>query len=92
LLTTGHYASGDDNDSSAGQVGIFEAPNLWGPWRTVAYYEDWANLKAETSGDFLSLRIPSKWISSDGKTLWAVFSGLKTFDSFNLVRGALSVR
>jgi hypothetical protein len=91
LLTTGHYASGNDDDSSAGQVGIFEAKTPWGPWRTVDYYEDWAGLKAETSGDFLSLRIPSKWIGSDGKTLWAVFSGLKSFDSFNLVRGTLEL-
>ncbi|HTF42406.1 MAG TPA: hypothetical protein VK641_00840 [Terriglobales bacterium] len=92
LLTTGHYASGNDDDSSAGQVGIFEAKNPWGPWRTIAYYEDWAGLKAETSGDFLSLRIPSKWIGADGKTLWAVFSGLKSFDSFNLIRGTLELR
>jgi Domain of unknown function (DUF4185) len=90
LLTAGHYASGDDNDSSAGQVGIFEAPNPWGPWATVGYYENWGNLKAETAGDYLSLRIPSKWISADGRTLWAVFSGLKSFDSFNVVRAVLS--
>jgi hypothetical protein len=92
LLTAGHYASGNDNDSSAGQVGLFEAPNPWGPWATIGYYENWGNLKAETTGDFLSLRIPSKWLSSDGKTLWAVFSGLKSFDSFNVVRAVLSVR
>jgi hypothetical protein len=92
LLTVGHYASGNDDDSSAGQVGLFEAPHPWGPWATIGYYEDWGNLKAETTGDFLSLRIPSKWLSSDGKTLWAVFSGLKSFDSFNLVEGVLSVR
>ena len=92
LLTTGHYSSGDDNDSSAGQVGIFEAPNPWGPWATIGYYDNWANLEEETRGDYLSLRIPSKWISADGKTLWAVFSGLKSFDSFNMVKGVLSVR
>jgi len=40
----------------------------------------------------LSLRIPSKWLSPDGKTLWAVFSGLKSLDSFNLVKGVLSLR
>jgi len=91
LLTVGHYSSGDDNDSSAGQVGLFEAPNPWGPWATIGYYENWGNLKAETTGDFLSLRIPSKWVGADGKTLWAVFSGLQSFDSFNMVRGVLSV-
>lgn len=92
LLTVGHYASGNDNDSSAGQVGLFEAPNPWGPWGTIGYYENWGGFKAETAGDFLSLRIPSKWISSDGRTLWAVFSGLKSFDSFNVVQAVLSVR
>jgi hypothetical protein len=92
LLTVGHYASGNDDDSSAGQVGLFEALHPWGPWSTIAYYENWGNFKAETTGDFLSLRIPSKWLSSDGKTLWAVFSGLKSFDSFNVIKGVLSVR
>ncbi len=92
LLTAGHYVSGNDNDSSAGQVGLFEAPNPWGPWATVGYYQNWGNLEAETTGDFLSLRIPSKWLSPDGRTLWAVFSGLKSFDSFNVVRAVLSVR
>ncbi len=89
LLTVGHYASGDDADSSAGQVGLFEAPNPWGPWSTVGYYEDWGGLSTETRGDYLSLRIPSKWISADGSSIWAVFSGPKSFDSFNVVHGTL---
>jgi hypothetical protein len=92
LLTAGHYVSGNDDDSTAGQVGLFEAPQPWGPWRTVGYYENWGSLNAETRGDFLSLRLPSKWLSLDGRTFWAVFSGLKSFDSFNVVRGALQVR
>lgn len=91
LLTVGHYASGNDDDSSAGQVGLFEAPNPWGPWSTVGYYEDWGGLRAETQGDYLSLRIPSKWISADGRSIWAIFSGPKSFDSFNLVHGVLEV-
>ena len=93
LLTAGHYVSGNDDDSSAGQVGLFEARAPWGPWRTVGYYEDWGGdaLDRETRGDFLGLRLPSKWISADGKTLWAVFSGLKSFDSFNVVRAELSL-
>lgn len=92
LLTTGHYASGNDDDSSAGQVGLFESRNPWGPWATIGYYENWGNLKEETTGDFLSLRIPSKWISPDGRTFWAVFSGPKSFDSFNIVEGIFKVR
>jgi hypothetical protein len=92
LLTAGHYKSNDDNDSSAGQVGMFESRYPWGPWATVGYYDNWGGIKTETTGDFLSLRVPSKWISPDGKSLWAVFSGLKSFDSFNVVRGSLLLR
>jgi hypothetical protein len=91
LLTAGHYASGNDDDSSAGQVGLFEAPHPWGPWRTIGYYEAWGGdaLGRETRGDFLGLRIPSKWISADGADLWAVFSGPRSFDAFNLVHARL---
>jgi hypothetical protein len=92
LLTAGHYRSSDDNDSSAGQVGMFESRHPWGPWSTIGYYDNWGGIKTETSGDFLSLRVPSKWISPDGKSFWAVFSGLKSFDSFNVVRGSLLLR
>jgi hypothetical protein len=92
LLTAGHYASGNDNDSTAGQVGLFESPHPWGPWRTIGYYNNWGELNSATLGDFLSLRLPSKWLSADGKTLWAVFSGLNSFDSFNVVRGELRTR
>jgi hypothetical protein len=92
LLTAGHYASGNDDDSSAGQVGLFEAPHPWGPWATIGYYENWGNLKADTAGDFLSLRLPSKWLSADGRVVWAVFSGPHAFDSFNIVKGTLTVR
>ena len=92
LLTAGHYASGNDDDSSAGQVGLFESPHPWGPWATIGYYENWGNLKADTAGDFLSLRLPSKWLSADGTAVWAVFSGPRAFDSFNVVRGKLTLR
>jgi hypothetical protein len=34
---------------------------------------------------------PSKWISSDGLSLWAVFSGLGEFDSFNVAKAVLKV-
>lgn len=90
LLTAGHYASGNDDDSSAGQVGLFEARHPWGPWATIGYYENWGNLRADTAGDFLSLRLPSKWLSADGRVVWAVFSGPRAFDSFNIVRGRLN--
>ena len=91
LLSVGHYASGRERDASQGEMGIFEAPFPWGPWATVAYYENWANLRPESVGDFLELHIPAKWIGEGGVTFWAVFSGLNAFDSFNLAKGTLAV-
>ena len=89
LLTCGHGSS--DAASSPGKVGLFESPRPWGPWATVGYYDDWGHLGA-AAGDYLGLHIPSKWISATGAEFWAVFSGLGTYDSFNVVRATLRMR
>jgi len=52
-----------------GGWGIFDAPEPWGPWTTVFHTEYWG------LGGTHGYRLPSKWISPDGKTLWLVFSG-----------------
>ncbi len=92
LLTVGHYASGRQTDASPAQFGLFESPHPWGPWATVGYYDHWIDIPARSAGDFLGVQIPSKWISADGKTFWAVFSGTGIYDSFNLVEGVLTAR
>jgi hypothetical protein len=79
-----------------GQLGIFDAPEPWGPWTTVAYYEDWGN--TGSAGEGLSCEFPAKWISADGLTLWCVFAvygdgakkGINAHDRFNLVKVTLS--
>jgi hypothetical protein len=91
LLTAGHADSSEDRDAAAGRVGVFEAPYPWGPWATVAYYDDWGQLGDRATGDFIGLRFPSKWISADGRSLWAVFSNLNEFDSFNVVQATLTL-
>ena len=78
-----------------GQLGVFEAPNLWGPWTTIAYYEDWGRMGTE--GEGLTCGFPEKWMSTDGLTLWSVFSvygdgakrGIRAHDRFNLVKATL---
>jgi Domain of unknown function (DUF4185) len=67
-----------------GQLGIFDAPEPWGPWTTVAYYDDWGGFG---TGESLGYSFPTKWISADGKTMWMVFSRL---DSFNLIKAILT--
>lgn len=52
-----------------GGLGIFEAPEPWGPWSTVYYNTHWDVGPGETGS------IPTKWISDDGKTCYYMFSG-----------------
>ncbi len=52
-----------------GGLGIFEAPEPWGPWKTVFYTLDWDMGPGETAS------IPTKWMSDDGKTCHYLFSG-----------------
>jgi hypothetical protein len=91
LFTSAHNPGGTNASASAGQVGLFEGPHPWGPWATVGYYDTWGNLGPDSFGDYLGLRFPPKWISPDGKTLWAVFSSLGQYDAFNLVKATLTV-
>ncbi|MGH7797418.1 MAG: DUF4185 domain-containing protein [Candidatus Binatia bacterium] len=70
-----------------GSWGIFDAPEPWGPWTTVAYYRNWIDATPKFGFEF-----PAKWISDDGKALWMVFSGTGIYDSFNLVKGTLTLQ
>ncbi len=73
-----------------GTLGVFDAAEPWGPWTTVAYYDNWLNLKgAGLKREMLFINIPTKWISADGKTLWVIFTGGQ--DRFNMVRATLSL-
>ncbi|MBW2527175.1 MAG: DUF4185 domain-containing protein [Deltaproteobacteria bacterium] len=56
-----------------GGLGIYDAPEPWGPWTTVYFTELWD----EGPGDAASF--PTKWMSDDGRTAWLVHSGEDTF-------------
>jgi hypothetical protein len=79
-----------------GQLGVFEARQPWGPWSTVAYYENWGGMG--TAGEGLTCEFPQKWMSVDGLTLWCIFSGygegakkgIYAHDRFNLIKVTLS--
>ncbi len=81
-----------------GQLGVFDAPAPWGPWTTVAYYEDWGQMG--TKGEGLSCEFPQKWMRGDGLTLWSIFSvygeggkkGINAHDRFNVVKATLQLR
>jgi CubicO group peptidase (beta-lactamase class C family) len=62
----------------AGGLGIYDAPQPWGPWTTVFHTGQWDVGPGETSS------LPTKWMSADGTTLHLVFSG----DDYFAVRRA----
>jgi CubicO group peptidase (beta-lactamase class C family) len=66
-----------------GGFGIYDAPQPWGPWTTVFYTDDWDVGPGETSS------FPTKWMSSDGKTLHLVFSG---DDYFSVRKATVTLR
>jgi hypothetical protein len=70
-----------------GSWGLYDAPEPWGPWTTVAVYDCWIDDTPKFGFTF-----PQKWMSADGKTMWMVFSGTKVYDSFNAVKGTLRLR
>ncbi len=72
-----------------GQLGIFDAPEPWGPWTTVAYDEDWGRFGR---GEALNYVFPTKWMSADGTTLWMVFSSVGELDAFHLLKATLTLR
>ncbi len=56
-----------------GGFGIYEAPEPWGPWRTVFFTETWDMGPGESSS------LPAKWMSEDGRTCHLLFSGEDCF-------------
>ena len=65
-----------------GGLGIYDAPEPWGPWTTVYFAEDWDVGPGESAG------LPTKWMSNDGRSLHLVFAGQ---DSFSVRRATLIV-
>jgi Domain of unknown function (DUF4185) len=82
LLITEHVAS------LKGNMGIFDAPNPWGPWTTVKYTNAFGIPHIEPTTFFWNFS--NKWLSADGKNFTLVFTGIGSGegnDSWNTVRG-----
>jgi hypothetical protein len=76
ILTTEH------TKSHAGNLGIFDAPEPWGPWTTVGYYSNWQGFDNPFYWNF-----SNKWLSEDGLDFTLIFTGVKANDSWNTIRG-----
>ncbi|MBI5525908.1 MAG: DUF4185 domain-containing protein [Deltaproteobacteria bacterium] len=76
LLATEHTRSFE------GRLGLFDAPQPWGPWTTVAYRDDFLGL-----GPAFFWNFSNKWLSADGKEFTMIFTGIDDLDSWNSIRG-----
>lgn len=90
LVTKNSYVQAPKIESQG--FGIFEAPQPWGPWRTV-YYTQRVGDTIKGLQSAISFTFTQKWMSSDGKEMWMVFSGRPSSPmySFNLVKLKLEV-
>jgi len=73
ILTASHLTG--EKVTHTGALGVFEAPQPWGPWSTV-YYDDHWSVKGGKDCRTYHHRFPPKWMSADGKTMWLLYSGL----------------
>ena len=80
LLITEHGAR-----SSAGRIGVFEAPHPWGPWRTVFYGTLASPGKGVPATAFYANFLPNS-LGSDGR-FTRVFTGNNVNDALNAVEG-----
>lgn len=81
LLMTEHSAS------FQGKIGIFDAPEPWGPWTTVLYQDAFG--VPTITGDTFFWNFANKW--NNGTNFVLVFSGINTNDSWNTVEGSFVV-
>jgi len=79
FLTTEH------TETHRGNIGIFDAPEPWGPWTTVLYERKWGEEHIPLNTFYWNFS--NKWLSSDGKHFSLIFTGRKENDSFNMIRG-----
>ena len=55
--------------SASKGISFYESDRPWGPWRTIKVIPIFAEEK------LYFWNIPTKWISSDGKSMWLVYTG-----------------
>jgi len=72
-----------------GYLGLFDAPEPWGPWTTVHYTDNFGSGAIQKTAFYWNFS--NKWLSSDGKDFVMVFTGIGENDSFNTVEGTFGL-
>lgn len=71
------------------QLGMFEAPNPWGPWRTVFYGTLGAGAGVPLTAFFYGF-LPNAF-SADGRRFTFLFTGVDRLDALNVVDGSFAL-
>ena len=66
-------------------MGMFDAPEPWGPWNTVAYFNSTAFGAGAIEENTFFWNFSNKWLSADGRDFVLIFSGHNSNDSWNSV-------
>lgn len=87
LLVTHHVSRHRDD---GGRIGIYDAPEPWGPWTTVLFADPWA-LGLQDGSYTVYWNFSNKWLSEDGRRFVLVYTGPGE-DSWATVEGSFEVR
>ena len=79
LLVTEH------SQLAKGNIGIYEAPEPWGPWSTVLFQTGFGVPHVQANTFFWNFS--NKWTSADGQRFTLLFTGHDANDSWNTVEG-----
>jgi hypothetical protein len=79
LLVTEH------SQLAKGNIGIYEAPDPWGPWSTVMFQTSFGAPHVQANTFFWTFS--NKWTSADGQRFALIFTGIDANDSWNTVDG-----
>ncbi|MEO2048074.1 MAG: hypothetical protein ABGX16_16080 [Pirellulales bacterium] len=89
LLATEHTATCEGN------LGLFDAPEPWGPWTVVAYHDHGQRNAFGAETDVASTtfywNFAPAWISDNGENFTLVFTGIGENDSWNSVQGRFTL-
>lgn len=70
-----------------GSLAVYEGPRPWGPWTLI--HEEVLLDGVEKFG--LSFVSAPGWLSADGRSWWAIFSGGDDYDALNVIRADLTL-
>ncbi len=88
-----YFLMTEHQHSFQGRMGLFESARPWGPWKTVAYYSNWAaatGARADADADKTFFwNFSPKWTGHPDKSNFVMaFTGVgDQSDSFNMVSG-----